>query len=172
MRVLLVVVNDAPAEVAHRVLAALPRPWIAGRVGRRVVDMSSLLDRARHQVEATRLLDVMPEADEPYHVALVGVDLFIHPLAWVCGVAPLGSRRGVVSIARLAQGLRAGSPALLDRVAKEVTHELGHAAGLVHCPVPDCVMHASLSPDEIDLKRVDYCMPCLVSLRTMLGPAT
>ncbi len=77
----------------------------------------------------------------------------------------------MVSWARLREGIGPDSPRFLERVIKEVTHELGHAAGLVHCVVHDCVMRASIRPDEMDLKRVDYCPFCEAALRAALAGA-
>ena len=172
MNVVLVVFQDAPPDLARRVASALPFPWHADEPARRVVDFKPLLDQSRLQLEATRLVEMLP-ADDPARcwIALVGVDLFLQPLAWVCGVAPVSSHRGAVSWARLGEGLSAMSPLMIERVVKEVAHELGHAAGLVHCPVPDCVMHASLYPDEIDLKPASYCEPCLASLQQLIAAA-
>lgn len=168
MKVVLAVLQDAPPGLATRVAEELPHPWSRTRVQLERLRIDPPLDKTRLQVEATRLLDLLPEADpDTMLVVLLGLDLFLHPLAWVCGVAPLGGRRGIVSWARLTNGLPAVAPLAQTRIVKEVAHELGHAAGLPHCPVFDCVMHASLFPEEIDLKGADYCQACLSNLCTL-----
>jgi archaemetzincin len=47
-----------------------------------------------------------------------------------------------------------------SRCEKEANHELGHTRGLAHCPSYDCVMHASNSVEQVDLKRSSFCTTC------------
>ena len=158
--------------LARNVLLRLPAPWKWDRIEHHDVDPSTLMDRGRAQADALRVLALVPENDpNRYWIGLASFDLTLLPLAYVCGVAPLGGRRGVVSWARLREGLSAESPQFLERIVKEVTHELGHAAGLPHCVVPDCVMRASTRPDEMDLKREAYCPCCDETLKAVLAAA-
>jgi predicted Zn-dependent protease len=165
------VIGDASPGLARNVLRGLPAPWRRDRIEYAEVEPSTLIDRTRWQADALRVLALVPEDADRFWVGLASFDLTLAPLAYVCGVAPLGGRRGVVSWARLREGIGPDSPRFLERVIKEVTHELGHAAGLVHCVVHDCVMRASIRPDEMDLKRVDYCPFCEAALRAALAGA-
>ena len=159
----------APAGLARDALRGLPAPWIGDHVEQHEVDVATLLDRRRMQANALEVLELVPEAPDCYWIGLASFDLGLPPLAYVCGVAPLGGRRGVVSWARLREGLESGDAAFRERVIKEIAHELGHAAGLPHCPVHDCVMHASIRPDEMDLKGKAYCPVCAESLVPSIG---
>ncbi|NJL28082.1 MAG: hypothetical protein HC897_09370 [Thermoanaerobaculia bacterium] len=72
-------------------------------------------------------------------------------------------RAAVASIHRLHSelyGLPADPVLLGERAEKELIHELGHTYGLVHCPDPDCVMHASTYVEDIDLKTASFCSGC------------
>ncbi len=46
------------------------------------------------------------------------------------------------------------------RAVKEAVHELGHLAGLDHCPTISCVMHFSNSLRDTDVKHEFFCNRC------------
>lgn len=100
---------------------------------------------------------------------LLGVtdrDLFIPILTYVFGEAQLGGTAAVVSTARLAEDVELfGRRLLLERIAKEAVHEIGHAFGLVHCATPGCVMSRSPAVREVDEKSADPCEECRERLR-------
>ncbi len=52
----------------------------------------------------------------------------------------------------------------LERVRKEVLHEVGHLLGLGHCRVRKCVMSFSNSVFEVDMKSERFCPACVASL--------
>jgi archaemetzincin len=126
------------------------RPWDA-------------FDARRRQWSSTRILRWMGEAG-PSGGKLLGltdVDLFIPILTFVFGEAQLGGASAVVSTARLADPAEVGDGrVVLERLAKESVHELGHTFGLVHCGTPGCVMGRSASVRDVDLKRGDLCPEC------------
>jgi archaemetzincin len=88
-------------------------------------------------------------------------DLFIPILTYVFGEAQLGGGAAVVSTARLMEDVDLVGPKLLvERLAKEAVHEVGHAFGLVHCPDPRCVMSRSSAVHDVDEKSPDLCAEC------------
>src|SRR5690242_9259893 len=88
-------------------------------------------------------------------------DLFIPILTYVFGEAQLGGRAAVVSVARLAEDVELVGPQLLvERLAKEAVHEVGHAYGLVHCDTERCVMGRSPAVREVDEKSAELCASC------------
>ena len=165
MRVRLVVLGAAPTRLAAAVLAALPPPLTGLPGGQQKAPEAACLNRRRGQMDALCVLGTLPEppADEVI-TAITGIDLFAAPLAYVFGLSELGSRRSVVSWARLTDGGGASAALLAARLTTEVVHEVGHALGLVHCPVPDCAMHRSFWAEAVDLKRAAYCRLCLEAL--------
>lgn len=162
--------GDAPPVLPRSVLAGLPAPWKRDRVVHSDVDLSALMSGNRVQADALRMLELVPEAGpDRFWIGLTNVDLTLAPLAYLCGIAPLGGRRGLVSWARLVDGSSVDSPLVVERTVKEVAHELGHAAGLPHCRVHDCLMRASVRPDEMDLKGAAYCPTCADNLFELLA---
>ncbi len=171
MNVRVLALGDVPPRLAEGVLAGLPRPWTGGEIGRLPVSLDRCYDKVRAQVDASCLIEQVPEP-EPGWVALglTGVDLFMPALTYVFGISHLGGRRGIVSWFRLHPEETGADAAgiLLRRITTEAAHELGHSLGLVHCVVPDCAMHRSLWPEGVDLKRAEYCPACLSGLEAAL----
>jgi archaemetzincin len=92
-------------------------------------------------------------------------DLFIPILTYVFGEAQLGGAAAIVSTARLAEDADAvGRQVLVERLAKEAVHEVGHAFGLVHCGTEGCVMSRSPAVREVDEKSSLPCAECRARL--------
>ncbi len=109
------------------------------------------------------LLDAGPGAGKV--LGVTDQDLFIPILTYVFGEAQLGGQAAVVSMARLAEGAeRLGRRLLVERLAKEAVHEVGHAFGLVHCGHPECVMSRSPAVREVDAKAGGLCPDCRAQL--------
>ena len=149
---------------------------VAGAVGREFsrpvmlrdghLDLSVYFDPARNQYDGNRLLKAVdglagPEAHKA--IGLFSVDLFIPILTFIFGQAYLGGRTGIASLHRLKNewyGISPDENLLLERLQKEVIHELGHTFGLVHCHVPVCVMRSSTYVEDIDQKGSGLCRRC------------
>jgi len=130
------------------------------------VDLTPCFVPNREQHHATLVLAALlrhrPDATSKI-LGVVPVDLFIPVLTFVFGQAQLDGPGAIVSTYRLRSefyGLPADEGVLVERAIKECIHELGHAFGLVHCGAYDCVMHASTTVDEVDLKRSAFCGRC------------
>ena len=116
----------------------------------------------RNQYHSTSLLEHLL-SDGRINLGVTDVDLFIPILTFVFGEAQLGGSAAVVSYHRLQQefyGLPEDRHLLLDRIAKEAVHEVGHAIGLTHCEDYECVMAASHAVEWLDLKNVGFCRDC------------
>jgi archaemetzincin len=127
-------------------------------------------DASRQQYNSTALLAQLVNshsASPEKNVAIVAVDLYIPVLTFVFGEAQLDGIAAVVSTHRLANqfyGLPRDDRLMLNRLGKEVVHELGHTFGLYHCRHFECVMRSSTYVEEIDLKRNWLCDECRAKL--------
>jgi archaemetzincin len=134
-------------------------------------DPELAFDSSRGQYNSTEMLaHLLAESagSEARVLGVAGVDLFIPILTYVFGEAQLAGRAAVVSIYRLDNtryGLPSDNRLLLDRLAKESIHELGHTCGLVHCDHPVCVMRSSTYVEDIDLKSAQFCSACRQRIR-------
>lgn len=134
------------------------------------LDLHGAFSPDRQQYHATLLLaGLLRHLPEPESkiLGVTAVDLYAPVLTFVFGQSQLDGAGAVISTYRLRQeyyGLRDDEGLLIDRAVKEAVHELGHAFGLVHCPDFECVMRASSSVEEVDLKRSTFCRGCLTEL--------
>ena len=124
-------------------------------------------DPRRRQHASAIILRWLLEAG-PQTGKVLGVtdrDLFIPILTYVFGEAQLGGRAAVVSTARLVEDVELVGPQLLvQRLAKEAVHEVGHTFGLVHCDSKGCVMGRSPAVREVDEKGAVPCAECRARL--------
>jgi len=150
-------------DIVHRLQNAL-RTEV--RPVRSFLNLSFAYDSSRNQYNSSailrRLLDVLPPGSSKI-ICLTDVDLFIPILTFVFGEAQLSGTSAVVSTRRLHNefyGLPSSDHLLRDRITKELTHELGHTYGLIHCRDYRCVMHSSTYVEDIDLKSSEFCPTC------------
>jgi archaemetzincin len=135
------------------------------------VDLQPCFVSSRQQHHATLVLAaLLRHRPDPASkiLGIVPVDLFIPVLTFVFGQAQLDGPGAVVSTYRLRSefyGLPGDEGMLVERAIKECVHELGHSFGLVHCQDYGCVMHASSSVDEVDIKGADFCRRCGATLK-------
>ncbi|MEM0482383.1 MAG: hypothetical protein QXM16_05815 [Nitrososphaerota archaeon] len=111
----------------------------------------------RRQVEALRLVEALAReySGNHYHLHITGLDIYFDRFNFCFGLA--SSRSAVVSTYRLKHP---NTEKFIERLRKEVAHEVGHMLGLKHCPSPRCVMFFSNSILDTDLKGVEPCPKC------------
>jgi archaemetzincin len=138
------------------------------------IDITEFYDPVRRQYNGVKLLkevDDLFSSDSAKTIGLFNVDLFIPILTYIFGQAFLKGRSGIASLFRLNNdryGINTDDKLILDRLKKEVIHELGHTFGLIHCHVPTCVMRSSTYVEDIDQKRVNLCLNCRNELNSLL----
>lgn len=129
----------------------------------------------RGQYHSSELLQAMQPiaANGAWRVlGVTGVDLYIPILTFVFGEAQMGGPCAIVSFHRLAQqfyGLPQDSALLVDRLAKEAVHEVGHTFDLTHCDDYSCAMAPSHAVEWIDLKEMTLCSSCQARAMEVVG---
>ncbi|HEY6005795.1 MAG TPA: archaemetzincin family Zn-dependent metalloprotease [Anaeromyxobacter sp.] len=168
--------KESPALMDHvrrHLGLAFDRPVVPWRAPERP---RHAYDPRRGQDASGTILKWLVEAGPPGGKVL-GVtdrDLFIPILTYVFGEAQLGGAAAVVSTARLLGDVDVGEGphrerVLVERLAKEAVHEVGHALGLVHCGTEGCVMSRSPAVREVDEKSSRPCAACRTRLREIEG---
>jgi len=134
------------------------------------LDLSEFYNPARNQYDANKLLKVIDAEFALDHAKTLGifnVDLFIPILTYIFGQAFLNGRSGIASLYRLRNeryGLKSDEKLFIERLRKEIIHELGHSFGLIHCTNPTCVMRSSTYVEDIDQKSHQFCSKCNAEL--------
>jgi len=96
-------------------------------------------------------------------VGIGDLDAYVGGLNFVFGEASSNLRVCVVYLRRLKSefyGFRQDYNKFIERIRKEVIHEVGHVLGLGHCLYPGCVMNFSNSIFEVDRKSRYFCRQC------------
>jgi archaemetzincin len=155
-------------EVEENIRKDFGRPT---KISRSKINPGNSYDPARKQYHSTKILKEMLDELPTDALKMIGIttsDLFIPILTFVFGEAQLDGRVGIVSLARLQQEfyrLPPNNALLQKRLVKEIKHELGHAYGLVHCPLRECVMSVANNISDVDSKGFYFCEDCKELLR-------
>jgi len=127
-------------------------------------DLAQAYNPERKQYFSSKLLAFLGKSEgEERVVGIADVDLYVPRLNYVFGEADTVSGTAIVSLCRIRQGYYGLAPdeaLFLERITKEIVHELGHTFALGHCPNNKCVMHFSNSLADTDLKEAHFCNKC------------
>ncbi len=141
------------------------------------------LDPARGQVNAEKLLEYLRESTGPLdflekHVYIVDADAYVPRLNFVFGIAEMCGNIAIVFTRRLRPEFwsnvipqileRPPELVFIERLEKEILHELGHTLCLEHCPNRRCVMSFSNTILDVDAKEADYCRYCSEKIRATI----
>lgn len=136
--------------------------------GRGVTDVLGAWDVDRAQLDARKALDALfdgrsPDAVVELHVT--ALDLYEPGKPYVFGLASLPDRTAILSLARL-EGEAPGQEE--QRLRTLVRHEFGHAVGLDHHDVEDCVMRQDPTVASLDEAPEGPCVACRHGLERRL----
>ena len=163
--------GDQPCVPAERICSALASRYdLTCEILPNEPKPNFALNAVRDQYDALTLLSHLEKRfDDPNQMVLATteVDLFISVFTFVFGQARLAGRVAIISSFRLREQYygRPGEDELLfSRVEKSAIHEVGHMMGLTHCADHNCVMHASNTIADTDVKSSLLCPNCRASL--------
>ncbi len=136
------------------------------------MDINYAYDFNRNQYLASSIINrIIPckEQKRDKWLFLMDVDLYSEGFNFIFGEAHPKHGIALVSLTRLRPefyGEKPNKKLFVERLLKEVTHELGHLFYLPHCENPKCVMSFSNSIWDTDRKSREFCLFCKVLLRT------
>ncbi len=163
-------VGDVPSAALERAKRALSREleFLDIYIDYRQLEPTlKAYDWKRKQYVASKLLMDLGRVNNALTVYLVEADAYEGNLNFVFGLAmPLKGIAGVF-LRRLRNEFYGWSPdeeKFMQRVEKEVLHEVGHLLGLEHCPNPKCVMSFSNSIYDVDFKEARFCNLCKLKI--------
>ncbi|MCX7604349.1 MAG: hypothetical protein N2036_09770 [Bryobacteraceae bacterium] len=156
-----------PLELVDRLAAEAARLLGAScHVDPSPLDVTFSYDELRRQVWSTPVLARLASRPHPPGAVVVGVtslDLFVPVFTFVFGEAQVAGPAAVISQHRLREeyyGLPPNPGLLLERLLKELLHELGHTQGLRHCADWRCVMSSAHTVERIDVRQAAFCADC------------
>ena len=148
---------------------AAPLSAVFGREARVLdarLDCGFAFEPDRRQYDASKLMLGLRELFPECRGKIVGVtadDLFAPCLTWVFGQGQVDGPLAVVSRHRIDEAFygRPTSPEREHRrLLTEISHELGHTFGLLHCRDEHCAMRWSETIEQIEAKGAALCLDC------------
>ena len=112
------------------------------------------LRKQYNPVGIAKTITALNGRDGEFRFGIIDVDIYARGLNFIFGIAHPLRRIAIVSLYRLA------GTKMLDRLAKEVVHEMGHLLGLSHCRNANCVMYFSNTLEDTDNKANSPCVLC------------
>lgn len=159
------IAQDISGAVAQKIETVFRRHT---RIQALLADIEFAYDVTRNQYYSTRILEKLVETAPPECLKVVAItrkDLFIPILTHVYGEAQLGGKAAVISTARLMTSFESVRMSdIIERIAKEAIHELGHTFDLRHCKDSCCVMHYCRKIKDVDRKLNRFCRYCSILL--------
>jgi predicted Zn-dependent protease len=149
-------------RAACRVLLAEYPVRCVVRARRSMTEVLSAWNAERTQLDARETLDLLFETrsrDAVVELDVTAFDLYEPGKPYVFGLASLPDRTALLSSSRLSSGLGEDAVATA-RLRTLVRHEFGHALGLSHHDVADCVMRQDPTVHSLDLAPEGPCLDC------------
>ena len=118
-----------------------------------------MIDPSRNQYISERILEYLSSQNDKntIMIAVIKYDAYAYYYNFVFGHADPVNKVCAVYTSRLETGKR---ELYLERLSKEVLHEVGHVLGLYHCSDKSCVMSFSNNIFDVDKKTSRFCSKC------------
>lgn len=173
----LIAVGDVEPSILRELRPELERRFdVEVRVGDPIPIDPDWFDEERKQYRAGPILDRITElscatlGDPAYKsLGIIDADIYAPNISFIFGQAIVGGCCGIIGLARLRPEFYQKSPdhrLFARRTLIEAVHEIGHAAGLEHCPNETCVMNFSRTIQDSDRKGPDLCDRCQRFIRS------
>lgn len=139
-----------------------------------MLDFSQAYNFRRNQYLSSSIIEVFSKYKrnrKEKWIVLIDVDLYAPGYNFIFGEADWRRGIAVISTIRLKPEFYGGRPdekLFVERLLKEITHELGHLYLLTHCENPRCVMYFSNTILDTDRKEKDFCFICKSLLKAHL----
>ena len=125
-------------------------------------------ERSRNQFDATSILTCLDIFSRRTHnndliLLVTGDDIYRPGTRYVFGLSRPSTGSAVISSSRLKNeywDLPHDEEMLIDRMAREGAHELGHLLRLDHCDNDACIMANPQTLDDLDIKKPWICDNC------------
>jgi len=171
MDIFIVPVKFSNAQLLNNLAAELTKRFSCKiNIANLSIDIDNSLSKERGQYFSTGIIAEAMNLTGEFKgkiILLTDVDIYVPVLTFIFGEAQLNGKHSIVSVCRLHEEFYSGESndgLLLQRIIKEMLHELGHNYGLLHCLNWDCVMHSSPGIEEVDIKGTTYCRSCASSV--------
>lgn len=169
------VAESRPPLVVVRALGAVPSEQLRGvcrvvlaeypvrcvvRASRGITEVFDAWNAEREQLDARQTLDLLFETrsrDAVVELDVTAFDLYESGKPYVFGLASLPDRTALMSSSRLGS---ADDAVARERLSTLVRHEFGHALGLAHHDVADCVMRQDPTVASLDEAPEGPCTTC------------
>jgi predicted Zn-dependent protease len=138
------------------------------RGGLSITEVLGAWDVDRAQLDARRALDASFEArssDAVFELHVTALDLYEARKPYVFGLASMPDRTAIVSLSRLEDDAPGREQ---ERLRTLVLHEFGHAVGLAHHDVEDCVMRQDPTVASLDEAPDGPCVACRLGIERRL----
>ncbi len=166
-----------PLDLLDRLAAEAARLLGAScRIEPEPLDITFSYDELRRQAWSTAVLArlaAQPHTPGSAIVGVTGLDLFVPVFTFVFGEAQVAGPAAIISTCRLRDefyGLPSNPALLVERLMKELLHELGHTQGLRHCGDWRCVMSSAHTVERIDVRQAAFCADCVRFLHNRARP--
>ncbi len=161
----IVIVGDIAPSITEMIRNELERVFAYRfRVYARIPLPEKCYMEDRGQYNAACILEQLLKYPGYRVVGIVSRDIAYPEFNFLLGLASADGHACLISVYRLQHE---NTHRYMERIKKEIMHELGHTFGLKHCK-NECVMRFSNTVFESDIKPAKFCDECACKIKEHL----